>query len=150
MRKRPRHQVLRVLLLLYDRDCLAVTDTADLQLPSRATRMMSTSRVGTPLQMHTPSCTTLICGSREANVLAFHLVDLLACDVLGFLPTHHCAAALTAPLLLKVVSLGDQLLLNLVTLNSAEQEPKQLELSVDHYTTSKSGDTSTVSRGSAS
>ena len=38
-----------------------------------------------------------------------------------------------------MVNLGDQLLLNWVNLKSAEQEPRQLELKVDHYTTSKSG-----------
>lgn len=38
-----------------------------------------------------------------------------------------------------MVNLGDQLLLNWVNIKSAEQEPQQLELKVDHYTTSKSG-----------
>ena len=50
-----------------------------------------------------------------------------------------CDAEVTAPVLLKMVNLGDQLLLNWVTLKSATQEPQQLELKVDHYTTSKPG-----------
>lgn len=48
-------------------------------------------------------------------------------------------AVVTAPVLLKIVSLGDQLLLNWVHLRSAQQKPQQLELSVDTYTTSNSG-----------
>lgn len=48
-------------------------------------------------------------------------------------------AEVTAPVLLKIVNLGDQLLLNWVTLKSAKQEPQQLELKVDNYTTSTSG-----------
>ncbi|DBB02949.1 TPA: hypothetical protein ACH3X1_013545 [Trebouxia sp. C0004] len=43
------------------------------------------------------------------------------------------------PMLLKIVSLGDQLLLNWVTLHSAQHEPQQLELEASHYITSKSG-----------
>ena len=60
-----------------------------------------------------------------------------------------CAAVVTVPLLLKMVNMGDQLLLNWVTLKPSipeEQqvvptEPQQLELNVDNYTTSKSGAT---------
>lgn len=55
-----------------------------------------------------------------------------------------CNAVITAPILLKVVKLGDQLLLNWVTLKSAKQEPQQLELKVDNYTTSRSGTTCRV------
>ena len=41
--------------------------------------------------------------------------------------------------MLKGVVLGEQLLLNWVTLNSAQQEPQQLELDIDHYVTSQTG-----------
>lgn len=52
----------------------------------------------------------------------------------------------TVPLLLKMVNVGDQLLVNWVTLKSPSQEsqpvepkePQQLELKIDYYTTSKS------------
>ena len=48
-------------------------------------------------------------------------------------------AVIEKPVLLKIVSLGDQLLLNWVTLHSTQHEPQQLELEASHYITSKSG-----------
>ena len=96
---------------------------------------------GMPQQTLTPFYITLILGNKEVRrvrcvlVLEFELFATLQLsqndDVVR--------AVIKKPILLKIVSLGDQLLLNWVTLHSAQHEPQQLELEVSHYITSKSG-----------
>ena len=100
-----------------------------------------TLRAGTPQVTRILFCTTLILGSRGVSTWSPDYVPPLC---RSWQPPTVCAAVIKAPVLLKVVSLGDQLLLNWVTLGSATQEPQQLELMVDKYTSSKTGDATCI------